>query len=56
MQQPAMLFLYQEELRKSVITVPRLVDLNSMVDDLVKKPMVELTRDEVDLQFDHVER
>lgn len=56
MQQPAMVFLYQEELRKSVIDVPRLVDLNSMVDDLVNKPMVELTSDEVDLQFGHVER
>lgn len=56
MQQPAMLFLYQEELRKSVIDVPRLVDMNSVVDDLEKKPMVELTHDGVDLQFGHVER
>lgn len=56
LQQPAMIFLNHEELRKSVIDVPRQVDMNYIVNELEKMPMVELTHDMVDLQFSHVER
>lgn len=56
LQQPAMIFLNHEELRKSVIDVPRQVDMNYIVNEPEKMPMVELTHDMVDLQFSYVER